>query len=171
MEINFDAVKPFLMGIMLIATFCYGLMSALRRVKTLDENPTFAAWLPLLPTFVGTLLGVALPFLFPPTTTSSARGFIGALSGMFMGVIFATLRRQIRLYVKKFAGANAATLLAPIDETGNTLPADGSFMSPKGVAQKKAEAEAEAVKAKSVPARSQREPTGGVIEKKETDFE
>ena len=89
---------------------------------------------------------------------------------MFMGVIFATLRRQIRLYVKKFAGANAATLLAPIDETGNTLPADGSFMSPKVVAQKKAEAEAEAVKAKSVPARSQREPTGGVIEKKETDF-
>jgi len=169
MELNFDAVKPFLMGIALIATFCYGLMAALRRVKTLDENPSFKAWLPLLPTATGTVLGVVLPFLFPSTTTISARGFIGALSGMFMGVIFATLRRQIRLYVKKFAGTNASVLLAPIDETGNTLPADGSFMNPKVVAQKKAEEEA--VKAKEAPTASAQEPTGGVSEKKETDFE
>jgi len=146
MELSWDSVKVYAPPIVLIAIFVSSLMSILRRIKPLEENIHFKAWLPLLPAILGTVLGICLPPFFPAHNDAATRGFFGSRGGMNAAMLFAFGRRYVRLKASKVFGSDAKDLFGPVDEHGNTLPPSGEIVAiPKEELQR---AKAEADKAK-----------------------
>ena len=127
MEILESLVSKYGYALCTIAALCYSIITALRRVSVLEQSPMFKAWLPMLPVALGGLLGACLPWIFAEGEATAMRAVIGVIAGSNAANLVAFGRRALRLMVaKKTDEATAAALLAPIDESGASLPADGS---------------------------------------------